>query len=382
MRPNSKKERVVDGTVLLVCALGFLGAVIALGYFGHADVPTMFMAFALLPGMIGVANYIVSQRPLVPEQKRSLHHLMTACGEEPEDRELQPHFVHSVAASLGLTAVFLVVAFAEPSKSPGLVYAGYGAYISTLWFMLVRLNANALSPRFLVNSALKASIAMLVGFVASKVSGFGMGNHEAPQAVFFLMGLFYPLAMKRLRTTAMTTFGITTADTAELPVRLLEGVDDGAADMLEEMGITSVQHLATTRASEVCARTFYSPDRVLDWIDQSILAVHTNGGILKLRSVGIRSARSLVILEGLAEHGPHQAAAAERFKHAAQLIGLSEGGLCLVKECISRDPAFRVLVKRYPIDEPHEQTVHDSPFGKDVVPISKVHETASASPAG
>src|SRR5882724_3559028 len=92
----------------------------------------------------------------------------------------------------------------------------------------------------------------------------------------------------------MAMFGITQTATTNLPVSLLDGVDDGAVDVLEELGITSIQHLATMHAAEVCGRSLYPRDRVLDWIDQSILAMHTNGRLADLRSLGIHSADALV----------------------------------------------------------------------------------------
>jgi hypothetical protein len=111
--------------------------------------PRMFWPFAFLPGLIGMANYIVSQRERMAEQESSLKQLFVACGDTTDPGNYHPSFVHSVAAATLLSAVFCVIAMADPHDSPGLVYAGYGAYISTLWFLLVRLNANALSARFL-----------------------------------------------------------------------------------------------------------------------------------------------------------------------------------------------------------------------------------------
>src|SRR5205814_4849853 len=118
--------------------------------------PQMPWLFVVLPGIIGITNHIVTrrQRGAEPVAAAESIHL-------PKLRE-------AFAAAMLLTGVFAILANATHYENlSGLVYAGYGAYVSTLWFMLVRLNANALSPRFLVNSALKASIAMFIGYMAS-----------------------------------------------------------------------------------------------------------------------------------------------------------------------------------------------------------------------
>ncbi|HEV7920339.1 MAG TPA: hypothetical protein VGR02_06060 [Thermoanaerobaculia bacterium] len=338
MNGTSREERDYTA-LLLLTAIGFLIVVLALSIqFGWA-MPPAFRALAFMPALIGIGNYIVAQRRTQDSQELRL--LQDACNREktPSQQRLPIHY--SIAASSLLAAVFVIVAFSDPLKLPGLVYAGYGAYVSTLWSMLVRMNCNALSPRFLVNSAVKAASAMILGQVAAEVSGLGMGDsHLAAQAVFFLIGLFQPMAIKRLRTTAVTTFGVVSTGAADLPVGMLEGVDDGAADILEEMGITSVQHLATTPADEVCVRTFYSPNRVLDWIDQAILTIHTNGRIEDLRRIGIRTARALDFLET----NKASEAMRDRLKQAAQALGLPEAALPALIACIRRDPAFQVLL--------------------------------------
>ncbi len=298
-----------------------------------------FWLFALLPGLIGIANYMVAFRQHSDDAG-------------PVELQHRPKFSETFAAAAVLTAIFLIVAKADASKADfkGLVYAGYGAYISTLWFMLVRLNASALSPRFLINSALKTSIAMLIAFMASRTDLF---KNLSP-ALYFLIGFCLNWAIKALRTRAMATFNVAqTATAADLPVRLLEGVDDGAVDVLEELGITSIQHLATMHAPEVCGRSQYPRDRVLDWIDQSILAMHTNGRINEFRAIGIRSAYSLITIADYAygyhkDEKPLNALATTRLDEAAQRLGMTVEALEMVAECIRRDPSFIDLDASYP----------------------------------
>jgi hypothetical protein len=325
-----------------------------------------FWTFAVLPGIVGVANYIVilRQREAKPSTPQcAITAKRTGAGEDEESLH-RPSFSEALAAAVLLTGVFSIVARASAStdqKLDGLVFAGYGAYISTLWFMLVRLNANALSPRFLLNSALKASIAMLIGYMAAASDVLRpVGTVMSLPALYFIIGLFHSWAMKALKKTAMATFGVAQTGAADLPVLLLEGVDDGAVDVLEELGITCVQHLATMQAPEVCGRSQYPRDRVLDWIDQAILTMHTNGRINDLRAIGIRSAYALITVAHHSRKDCHgdwdqslREGADARFQEAAQRLGLSPGGLYLLTECIRTDPAYRLLEEAYPNRHKH-----------------------------
>src|ERR1041385_6145508 len=103
--------------------------------------------------------------------------------------------------------------------------------------------------------------------------------------------------------------------------------------------------MATMHAPEICGRSLYPRDRVLDWIDQSILIMHTNGRVNDLRALGIRTAYALITV---AEHARQECAggktpptdgAYERIKQVAQRLVTSADGLYLIKQCIEADPA-------------------------------------------
>ncbi len=338
MTPN---DDWLHPAALIVTALGFLALAFVIAWKGW----TLFWVFVPLPGCIGVANYIVTSRHREAEERDT-----TKIRLSDAQAQHRPTDVEAVAAALLITAVFCIVALTatnSDASKKGLAYAGYGAYISVLWLMLVRLNASALTPRFLMNSALKASIAMLIGYVASENDIFKSGA-AMPSACFFI-GLFHTFALTALKRAAMSMFGVTQpVGPADLSVRLLEGVDDDAADVLDELGITSVQHLATMHTAEVCGRSLYPRNRVLDWIDQSILAVHTNGRIGDLRALGIRSAYALItVVEHASQECKAKAAAEQLMRESEHRLGLAEGGLQLLAQCISSDPAYKSLESDY-----------------------------------
>jgi len=82
-----------------------------------------FWLFALLPGIVGVSNHIVTFR------QRSAGDDGSEETQEETESQHRPRLGEAVAAASVLTGIFLVVAKA-PTSAPeweGLVYAGYGA---------------------------------------------------------------------------------------------------------------------------------------------------------------------------------------------------------------------------------------------------------------
>jgi hypothetical protein len=340
----TRREENRDRAVLVTLALIFFGGAAAMALEMTLSFPaSIFWIFAPVPGLIGLANFIVVQRRRIDEQEK----IANTCAKHPPAIHHHPAFEHSLAAALVLTGVFCIVIATEHTR-PGFTYAGYGVYVSTLWFMLVRLNASVLSSRFLINSAVKASIAMIIGCVVSEVGdGLGFSSKTmGAKALCFLIGLFHPMAMDRLRAMAMKTFGVTAEVVTDLPLGLLDGVDDGVIDVLEESGITSIQHLAATSVHEVCSRTLYPYDRVLDWIDQAILTMHCSGRLNDLRAAGIHSARSLVLVCRILAKAddPLHKVARERWCLAARRLGFSDDqGLRILGRCVEEDSAYVML---------------------------------------
>jgi hypothetical protein len=374
---RERRERLLLAALLILGLAAFVGIPF---YIGSRNPPAnrpdlsqqMFLVFALLPGLIGLGNYAVSQR-LQRAFRRPLNEaLAEKCSEtsvsgngdtqadtgttvdtEASIAACRPTLSETLAASAMLTGAFLVLTIVSvrgsgtPANS-GLIYSGYGAYISTLWYLLARLNASALSPRFLVNSAVKASIAMLIGCAVGHELFAGASAAGMPANMFcFLIGLFHPLAMKSLKKTAIKTFGAQVVVEADLPVLLIEGIDDEAADLLEELGIASVQHLATANVPELAERSLYPQERILNWVDQAILAVHTGGRIRELRSAGIHSATEILALAALRKGDDTELAAVakKRLEDAGERAGFSSGSTLLLVECIARDPALYVFRK-------------------------------------
>jgi len=318
----------------------------------------IFFALATLPGLIGLINYIASQRTRYELQKdalRQLQHNSANPSEMTDPSKFEPTLVSWLTGSLLLTGVFMIVAvlarFADHNHPSidGIVYAGYGTYVATLWFMLGRLNAHALSPRFLVNSAIKASIAILIGFIASSSSSFFQvpagGNAISTKMLLFMIGFFHDWALGYIRKKAVEVFQANQNAATEFPVGMIEGVDDSAADLLDEMGISSVQHLATQNPLELSMRSLYPIKRVIDWVDQALLTLYFREKIVAARELGIRGVAEFVAVY---MHASGQLAGSEKeaqelMTALSQKLGMSPASLYLMADACRHDDSVKFV---------------------------------------
>ncbi len=312
---------------------------------------TWFGALATLPGVLGLANHFSTVLPRFQSRRETVKDYLAFCRgfdvwwlaegwprklaeagyaelalkrEEikvrngslyDEDlRSYRPSAAVAVWAAIILTLVFEVAAGVADGRDAtwraagfpleydanvisGFLFASLGAFVSVMWRMINRINANALSARFMFTAALRSAIAMVVGLTAGKVNLFGVKDQPALQGtLFFLIGLFTDWALTMLRSRARTVFNQPNDPCDRLPLCFVDGLDDGVIDILDELGVWDVQHLATSEPGELTVRTLYPFNRIIDWIDQAILISYFRRSIVEARKVGITGAIDLATL--------------------------------------------------------------------------------------
>jgi hypothetical protein len=352
-------------TLLVIISALFAAAPLIVRYFffkvpiSHTPAQLIFFGLAPLPGLIGLITYVSSQKNRYELQKDALEQMqhLTPSGDTnfADAKKFEPSFVAWLTGALLLTGVFLIVAILAPhatSKNPaemGIVFAGYGTYVSTLWFMLGRLNAHALSPRFLLNSTLKAAIGILIGFIAAMSVGF-FGKAESAmtsQMLLFMVGFFHDWALGYIRKKAVELFQVNQnpGTAPELPLAMIEGVDDAAADLLDELGVSTVQHLAMQSPVELSMRSLYPIKRVIDWIDQALLTLYFRDKIVAARELGIRGMTEFIAIyeQATGIHPGKADQSKELMTVLAQKLGVSESALYLMAGACRHDDSVKFL---------------------------------------
>ncbi|HEX6085618.1 MAG TPA: hypothetical protein VF266_13900 [Thermoanaerobaculia bacterium] len=293
------------------------------------DASGFFFSLGILPGALGICYHVLlanARRSQGRELLEQYYAFRAARADaRPQDRtrtrsdEGSADPAGAIAASLFLTGIFLLIAVfagyeateqkgAAANGVQGMMYAGLGAYVAVLYYMVARLYANALSSRFLMTSALRTASAVALGWVFGIVgvtafSGAPSGTADTTSsaaltanAVLFLVGLFHNMAIEALRKRASKLFGTDIASADELPLQCVEGIDDTTAELLSEHGVASIQHLATSEPGDLCDRTILPLDRTVDWIDQALLMRYLKSGINVSRTLGIRAATDLCMV--------------------------------------------------------------------------------------
>lgn len=293
------------------------------------DASGFFFSLGILPGAIGICYHVLLANARRTQGREMLERYYAfrggRVGARPQDRtktvgdEGTADPLGAIAASLFLTGIFLLIAVfagyeATQQKGvaangvQGMMYAGLGAYVAVLYYMVARLYANALSSRFLMTSALRTASAVALGWVFGIVgvtafTGAPTGTADTSSsgaltanAVLFMVGLFHNMAFESLRKRASKLFGTSLATADELPLQCVEGIDDTTAELLSEHGVATIQHLATSEPGDLCDRTILPLDRTVDWIDQALLMRYLKSAISVSRSLGIRAATDLCMV--------------------------------------------------------------------------------------
>jgi hypothetical protein len=181
----------------------------------------------------------------------------------------------------------------------GFLFAALGAFVSVMWRMINRINANALTSRFMFTATLRTTIAMMIGLAAGQFDLFGFLKADgSKETLFFLTGLFTDWALSSLRARARTVFSQPDSACDRLPLCFVDGLDDGVIDILDEIGIWDVEHLATSEPGELTIRTLYPFNRINDWIDQAILISYFRRNIVAARALGVGGAIDLALTFG------------------------------------------------------------------------------------
>lgn len=377
-----------------------------------------FFSLGLLPGMIGIVYHVVTASTRRTKGRETIQQYYAFRNARPQARaqerisarsmsEVTADPLAAIAASLFLTGIFLLIAvFAgfEASEQKGaayngvigMMYAGLGAYVAVLYYMVARLYANALSPRFLLTSALRTASAVAIGWVfgivgitafagvpasADATSGEALGSH----AVLFMVGLFHNTAIEALRKRAAKLFGTPVPEAEDVPLTTVEGIDDTTADLLTEYSVSTIQHLSTTEPGDLCDHTLLPLDRILDWIDQALLIRYLRRNITVARTMGIRGAINLSLVHARTDGNP----AGEEAKLLASLaekIGVPAAAVGNIARELRADYMVALIYelqqgKRFPAAPPDEPASAVVQAKTAMVPIRTEAATSPAAEA-
>jgi hypothetical protein len=266
-----------------------------------------------LPGLIGLLYHVLSlqaryqNRANIAQQYRQfLADFHRSWGRPSPPMEVsedgaedyasnEPKFSSTFWAAAVLTAVLAIPASVSRGGSllignqlhggeEGLVFAGLGVYALVVLRTIGRLNSGQLHARFLMTSAMRATVALILGYFVGLTNYFPAAQNIAE----FVVGLFYPLFVEALKDKAIELFTRRKPVTQSRELQMIDGIDDDVAGIFEELGIKDVQHMAASDPAVLSLRSLYPFERVVDWINQAMLIRRFGDKIAKLRELKMR----------------------------------------------------------------------------------------------
>jgi hypothetical protein len=165
-----------------------------------------------------------------------------------------------------------------------LFYGWIGAVAYSLFMIGRRFLDYDLTPRVYVYTAIRFTLAFVIGAVVGMVLGTTTTLTGASfdltlatvGVVAFVIGFFPERGWEFLSETSRKALQQDTRDTKEVRLSSIEGMSIFQQGRLKQDGIENVQNLATANIPALITTTPFSVNQLIDWIDQAILLVHTS----------------------------------------------------------------------------------------------------------
>ncbi|ABF41176.1 hypothetical protein Acid345_2175 [Candidatus Koribacter versatilis Ellin345] len=201
-----------------------------------------------------------------------------------------------------------------PDESP-VYFAFLGAYFFSIQMLFRRYVLKDLRSSAYVAVSLRIVMAVMGTWVMIPTartlhildSSSDLNTNSKLLVLSFVIGVFPPVIWQFLQAAFKKISGaryFLPSLSSELPLSSLDGLTVWHEARLEEEDIENVPNMATASIVDLMLYTRFSPDRIIDWIDQSILYTQLgpdrkigNSEVTvraKLRSHGIRTATALL----------------------------------------------------------------------------------------
>ena len=196
-----------------------------------------------------------------------------------------------------------------------IVYAFLGAYFFSLQMLFRRYVREDLRKSAYLAVSLRIILAVIGTWVAITAITATWKVHDDAASLLvvgFVIGVFPRIAWQFIRGATKALFKtVIPSMESRLPVSQLDGLTVWHEARLEEEDIENIPNMATTEIIDLMLRTRFSPDRIIDWVDQAILFTYlgpepeegkkgeSRRDLLRLH--GIRTATSLIRAFGEAE---------------------------------------------------------------------------------
>jgi hypothetical protein len=223
--------------------------------------------------------------------------------------------VYLCLASLLVGWAFVVwtatIADTLPRLADALRFGFLGAYFFLLSMLIRRYFQNDLRPGAYLGGVVRIVTVLVLVVGVDQVFSISDVPTDRPypveNAVAFLVGVFPTVGLQLIRrAVAKVTGPFRGGLEPPFPLSQLDGMDIWSEARLAEVGIEDVQHLATANLIDVILGARIPTERIVDWVDQGLLLLHTglprsdnahaHTTYAYLRVLGVRTSTDLLTL--------------------------------------------------------------------------------------
>lgn len=180
-------------------------------------------------------------------------------------------------------------------------FAFLGAYFYVLQMLVRRYFQNDLKTSAYVSSTMRIIVVMLLVWAIEAV--WSDQNQQAQRSLLaFVIGVFPHVGWQAIQAVVKLPLKVVVPSLEQkFPLNELDGLNIWYESRLLEEGIEDMQNLATANLVDVMLNTRIPVERLVDWVDQSLLYLHLGDGNSKdgkenrekIRLFGIRTATDL-----------------------------------------------------------------------------------------
>jgi len=209
-------------------------------------------------------------------------------------------FLPVAVATLAISAGWALAV--QPESLPDTLRYGFlGAYFYILQMLVRRYFQNDLKSGAYIQATLRLITTLILAWILNILPEAAVGN-QARCALAFIIGIFPDIAWQAVQTLVQWPAGwILPSLRHSHPLSGLVGLNIWYEARLLEEGIEDMQNLATANLADLMLNTRIPIDRLVDWVDQSLLCLHLgkdgsgdrNADREKLGRFGIRTASDL-----------------------------------------------------------------------------------------
>jgi hypothetical protein len=239
--------------------------------------------------------------------------------------------------------------YLAPARSP-VVFAFLGAYVFAIGMLFRRYVRSDLKPEAYAHVVMRIFVAVVVGWVAAELPLLAPDEAADPSgsllATAFAIGFFPDTWITWIREWAQSRIPLKTSRVSDgYPLELLDGVNLYHRSRLMDEGVDNVENLAHADLVDLMLNTRIPLETLLDWVDQSILVLHT------APRVEPEPGSEPTPLQVLRDHGIRRATDLERAWRRAEerkeadafllLLGRVEGGpwkVRVILDALGDDP--------------------------------------------